>query len=755
MMSKRKKRILSSIPISSNFSRYIVASRAGTKKSNAVAKNLKSTSVPSRVVCDASSSLVVGVPSSFTPPAPATQTISESLEDEINLDNSVVSGFIPLSPAVNGTRKYSEVIHGSAMREELGSSSQHIFGVPFVLIPNENLEEVKEELCDFIFASPLSFLLIVTNPRTLTLALARNVWIRAGYPMYIALWSPKFSPEEPQLTSIVVPVELRWVPYLLFNKQSLSRLATAIEKCSKDAETKLSESMDIPESDNGRAPSVTVMHSDQASDRQSARIDTYQDSSPFFMVSNRKSGRKAVTCGFFLPLENLSITITFVYGCNNVEARKELWHELEMLNSTTAIVNHPWNGELEPSNAKGINFEAQYKGLSFTWWNNQEATPISKKINHALINQEWANKFPDGYAEFLEPHQSDHAPWLFRLPSAQRRVPKPFKFCNHIVDHPLFEDTARAAWHSEEIIGTCQFKLVRSLKLLKKELGRINKTHYSGISQRVKDQGEIVSQLQRRLLTQPDPLFKLEALRDQVSVFGVFLEESTSLGFHLLLGDLIWFFGGSLKIQDKIQGDGREGDGKALVTYSGAPNICGNDHGFLRRSEMDALIKMLKENGNIHGYSFGASMIARTIETSPCVADIARINSIKKQSQRMVKIGGDARSRQGKEESDARVWNDLDKDQGKDNVGNGLLEENKKWESHISGFAKCNIHSTWRNANLHSGGAFFIKNFTGNVLHHVRIPLLFTEHVNSGASMFIMGSSKYEGSRLSRGGHWV
>lgn len=213
-------------------------------------------------MCDASASLVVRVSSSFSPPAPATQTIYESLEDEINLDNPVVSGFIPLSPAVNGTRKYSEVIHGSAMREELGSSSQHIFGVLFVLIPYENLEEVKEELCDFIFVrfigeapymgriigivnaiwsqsgprifvhrlSPLSFLLRVTNPRTRTLALARNVWIRAGYPMYIALWSPEFSLEEPQLTSVVVLVELRWVPYLLFNKQSLSRLATAIGK---------------------------------------------------------------------------------------------------------------------------------------------------------------------------------------------------------------------------------------------------------------------------------------------------------------------------------------------------------------------------------------------------------------------------------------------------------------------------------------------------------------------------------------------
>ncbi|KAG5374321.1 hypothetical protein IGI04_042360, partial [Brassica rapa subsp. trilocularis] len=67
----------------------------------------------------------------------------------------------------------------------------------------------------------------------------------------------------------------------------------------------------------------------------------------------------------------------------------------------------------------------------------------------------------------------------------------------------------------------------------------------------------------------------------------------------------------------------------ALVTYSGALNTRGNDQDFIRRSEMDALIKMLKENGNTHGYSFGASMIAKTIETSPCVTDIARMDRVK------------------------------------------------------------------------------------------------------------------------------
>ncbi|CAN7087861.1 unnamed protein product [Brassica rapa subsp. narinosa] len=73
--------------------------------------------------------------------------------------------------------------------------------------------------------------------------------------------------------------------------------------------------------------------------------------------------------------------------------------------------------------------------------------------------------------------------------------------------------------------------------------------------------------------------------------------------------------------------ENREGDGKALVTYTGAINPRGNDQDFIRRSEMDALIKMLKDNGNIHGYSFGASMIARTIEMTPNVAEIARIDS--------------------------------------------------------------------------------------------------------------------------------
>ncbi|KAG5374060.1 hypothetical protein IGI04_042623, partial [Brassica rapa subsp. trilocularis] len=47
----------------------------------------------------------------------------------------------------------------------------------------------------------------------------------------------------------------------------------------------------------------------------------------------------------------------------------------------------------------------------------------------------------------------------------------------------------------------------------------------------------------------------------------------------------------------------------SLVAYTGASSSRSNDD-YIKRSDLDALFKMLKENGNTYGYSFGASMIA-------------------------------------------------------------------------------------------------------------------------------------------------
>lgn len=74
------------------------------------------------------------------------------------------------------------------------------------------------------------FLLRVTNSNTRQFLLSRTCWNVAGFPMFVAPWSPDFTPDEAPITQAVLPVELRNVPYLLFNRESLSRLATAVGK---------------------------------------------------------------------------------------------------------------------------------------------------------------------------------------------------------------------------------------------------------------------------------------------------------------------------------------------------------------------------------------------------------------------------------------------------------------------------------------------------------------------------------------------
>lgn len=240
---------------------------------------------------------------------------------------------------------------------------------------------------------------------------------------------------------------------------------------------------------------------------------------------------QSVTCGVTILSENISLTFTFVYGFNLVEERRCLWDSLVRMQEGSPVAAHPWsvlgdfNQMLRTSHhsnhistfvdVAGMDdanlslqdaqlFEAQVKGLPYTWRNMQDDNPISTKIDHAFINQAWSSSFPDSYAEFLDPSQSDHAPCLFRMPSISRRIVKPFKFFHHVIDHPEYAGTVSESWNCGEIVGTNQFKLVRSLKKLKRPLRSLNKRHFSGITQRVKAQKEIVDAHQRTLLTAPN-----------------------------------------------------------------------------------------------------------------------------------------------------------------------------------------------------------------------------------------------------------
>lgn len=113
------------------------------------------------------------------------------------------------SPALDNKRtSYASLLKDPLQLEEVGTPTQHISGAPFVLIPDESIEEAKKEFKDFIFAQfhgnypemgrvigvvnalwartgprifvhnigPGVFLLRVTNPRTRALLLGKHVW---------------------------------------------------------------------------------------------------------------------------------------------------------------------------------------------------------------------------------------------------------------------------------------------------------------------------------------------------------------------------------------------------------------------------------------------------------------------------------------------------------------------------------------------------------------------------------------------------
>ncbi|KAG5378055.1 hypothetical protein IGI04_025897 [Brassica rapa subsp. trilocularis] len=280
-------------------------------------------------------------------------------------------------------------------------------------------------------------------------------------------------------------------------------------------------------------------------DNDSGRIVIVWDPRVTLVVYDASA--QSVTCGITILSERISFTVTFVYGFNLVEERSSLWAKLVDLQGSTPLSVHPWcvlgdfnqmlrsshhskhlSSRIDDAGMEEANlglqdaqlFEAQAKGLPYTWRNCQDDNPISTKIDHAFINQSWSSSFPDSFSDFLDPSQSDHAPCLFRMPAMRSQIIKPFKFFHHVIDHPEYADTVTDAWNCRLITGTNQFKLVRSLKLLKRPLRRLNKRHFSGISQRVKAKKLKVDELQRRLLTIPDePTAREEHLeRDKLNI---------------------------------------------------------------------------------------------------------------------------------------------------------------------------------------------------------------------------------------------
>lgn len=88
-------------------------------------------------------------------PSSTLSHVPPSLPEGSNLlerDNTTLPGSVSTKNPATSERNYATFIKNSAQLQELGTPSEHVSGVPFVLIPDENIEAAKLEFKDFIYA---------------------------------------------------------------------------------------------------------------------------------------------------------------------------------------------------------------------------------------------------------------------------------------------------------------------------------------------------------------------------------------------------------------------------------------------------------------------------------------------------------------------------------------------------------------------------------------------------------------------------
>ncbi|XP_057249920.1 uncharacterized protein LOC130591045 [Beta vulgaris subsp. vulgaris] len=125
--------------------------------------------------------------------------------------------------------------------------------------------------------------------------------------------------------------------------------------------------------------------------------------------------------------------------------------------------------------------DIKVNGNFFTWTNKQEGEArVFCKLDRALGNVEWENKWEMIEAYTFPEGEYDHCPVILKVVSATHKK-KPFRFFNMWCNSPRFLPIVQEGWQIQ-IQGTKMFHVVMKLKNLKGALKGLNKTEYGDIS---------------------------------------------------------------------------------------------------------------------------------------------------------------------------------------------------------------------------------------------------------------------------------
>ena len=126
-------------------------------------------------------------------------------------------------------------------------------------------------------------------------------------------------------------------------------------------------------------------------------------------------------------------------------------------------------------------------GPQYTWTNNQDDNPISKKLDRVMGNSCWISAFEQSHAVFEAGRVYDHSRMVTSLRISTPVNTKPFKFFTHVASHPRFLEVVNQVWNETPLFyfRSTLKRLQRKLKMLKSEAdvqpriwGHISPSHF-------------------------------------------------------------------------------------------------------------------------------------------------------------------------------------------------------------------------------------------------------------------------------------
>ncbi|KAG2329091.1 hypothetical protein Bca52824_000271 [Brassica carinata] len=263
---------------------------------------------------------------------------------------------------------------------------------------------------------------------------------------------------------------------------------------------------------------------------------------PLLSVVIYYTSPQLVVCGVFNPQTRQSFTAAFVYARNRREERLELWDKIkelaqanynQVLSAAEVFSSTPYTlcqrgiQEFSDCLEESAIFDLAFRGCHLTWYNKSVTHPKARKIDRALVNEEWLDKYPDSYAFFDSPGTSDHTPCLISM--ANQLSPRKCRFIyfDMFSMHPDFQQKIRDAWMADIVSSSPMSSLYQRLRSAKACCKSLNRSSFSNIQARAKEAKQALDNVQSRVLTDPSAQLFQEEMEVRTSwMFYAAAEES-------------------------------------------------------------------------------------------------------------------------------------------------------------------------------------------------------------------------------------